>query len=218
MKLSHTLATLAAVAALATSATADVLYSWDSGLDGWSLNSGYSYTNSTTVGVTEGTGSLQITAPIGDMWWAPLSIGLDATQRTQVFSGTTGFSVDMTYLNPGYTSWYNPASVSLFVQGDGVSWTSLGSVEVPVGVTTPTHATFSIDSATANQLATGTWAQMFLAFTYGNDDSTGVVRPASVNINVDNFSNITAIPEPSTYAAIGGVIALGAALIRRRRR
>lgn len=215
MKLSLTLAASAAAVALATSSYAGLLYSWESGLDGWALNPAYTSTNSTTVGVTDGLASLEITAPMSSMWYAtPLSFGLDATQRQQVFGGATSFSLDVTYLNPGYTSWYGDASVALIVQGDGVGWTELAWAAVPVGSTT--HATFSISSTVANQLANGSWAEMILKFTYGNGGSTGT----TANIQIDNFANDVAaapIPEPSTYAVIGGLIALGFSVLRRRR-
>jgi len=45
---------------------------------------------------------------------------------------------------------------------------------------------------------------------------TGTSTPVSTRIGVDDIGFVTSIPEPSTYSLLGGFLALGAVLLRRR--
>lgn len=82
----------------------------------------------------------------------------------------------------------------------GYSWTSLSSIDV--------------DGA-QNWNMTGTSTFSLALASYSGDDTTGPAIGAG-GVYFDNFS-VTAIPEPSTYAAFAGLGALGLVLWRRRR-
>lgn len=81
------------------------------------------------------------------------------------------------------------------------------------------------DSAGTTQLGASSFASNFVAtaeptngYFFGLRTRTAAFSPSSTyTTNFDNFS-ITAIPEPSSFAALGGLVALGTAFCNRRRR
>ena len=204
----------ALVLLVASVSRASTVYSWETGLDGWSADTvnGYSITTASTLGVTDGASALQLTAPSSGMWWsAGFSRNLGGTELGQIFTGATQLGLDVTY-NPGSDTWYLDANVALIVQGEKQSWTELAGVTIPKG-TSPTAATWSISSTVASNMATSSWGQILLKLTYGNGGSAPSV------FYVDDFTtNASAIPEPSSCALVLGLVAIGGAAMRRRRR
>lgn len=199
----------------AASTQASVVYSWESGLEGWTADTagGYSITTTSALGVTDGASALQMTAPASSMWWsAGFSRNLSDSELSQVFTGATQVGMDVTY-NPGSDTWYLDGNITLIVQAEKVSWTELGGVTIPKG-SSPANATWSISSTMASDLATSSWGQLVLKLTYGNGGSAPSVFYA------DSFTSdaISAIPEPSSYALALGFFAVAGVTLRRRRR
>jgi autotransporter-associated beta strand protein len=170
---------------------ANPIFSWEVDLQGWTAAEGAAVGTSAT-GATDGTQALSVTTPMASMWWStPASVNLDGPTRQALFTGATEIKLDVTYPNPGYNSWYGNATVELILQGDGVNWTQLGSRDVAVDGG-PTTCTWPITVSQAQALASGTWAQLVLKFTYGNGGSTG---PDAV-FHVDNLRSTVVIVEP----------------------
>ncbi len=110
------------------------------------------------------------------------------------------YSSDATALNTG--TWVDVDAL------DFVSPVSVGTVGALDGNAPAQQVTLS---STITGLAVANGGTLWLRWTDFNASG------ADDGLAVDNFS-ATAIPEPSTYAGIGGVVALSAALWRRRRR
>jgi hypothetical protein len=187
--------------------SAATIFSWESGLDGWTGGS----LATTTAGATEGSQALEVTTPMANMWYAvAATVSLDAAGRQAVFNQATTLTIDVSYPNPGYNSWWAAPSVSLVIQGDGVGWTELGDQPLTVDAA-PQTLSWAVSPAQAGALAGGSWAQVMLLFKYGNGGSSG----SDAVFRVDNFtSDALAVPEPSTALAlvVGGLLAC-----RRRR-
>jgi hypothetical protein len=132
-----------------------------------------------------------------------LSLGIDGNIsvvfEANVFGQAAGAS-DWT-LNFAALDSLNTSSVSWEISTDGSSYTSLGLTSS----LTTTDSAFSVTSA----LADGS-DQVFFRGTFA-DIEVGTSRAIFDNVG------ISAVPEPSTYAAIFGVFALGFAAYRRRR-
>jgi autotransporter-associated beta strand protein len=187
-------------------ARAAPVFSWEAGTEGWLPSAGNPAVtgDETTItpgptGATEGTQALAISTPMGvtdgwhGMWYAtPTEINLDQPTRQALFTGATEILLDVSYPNPGYTSWWGTPTVELIIQGDGVSWSPLGSRDVTVDGA-PQTVSWPLSVAQAASLANGTWAQMILKFTYGNGGSS---TPNAV-FYVDNFrSTVVIVPPP----------------------
>ncbi len=116
-------------------------------------------------------------------------------------------------------------TVSLFGKE---GWTGDSQITVTLfydAPSTPSLPTNVIGTFATDSLLTGTWTQFTtgsIAATLGSVGGTlGVIieKTGSGVIAFDEVTlSVTAIPEPSTYAAIVGALALGAVAIRRRRR
>ncbi|RYD39457.1 MAG: hypothetical protein EOP83_36740, partial [Verrucomicrobiaceae bacterium] len=125
-------------------------------------------------------------------WYStPTQVNLDQATRQTLFTGATDIKLDVSYPNPGYNSWFGNAKVELIIQGDGVSWSPLGEMEVPVGAA-PQTCTWPITVGNAQSLANGTWAQLVLKFTYGNGGSTS----SNAVFHIDNLRSTVVIVEP----------------------
>ncbi len=80
----------------------------------------------------------------------------------------------------------------------------------------------TVNVATTWSMTSGNTFSIYLMGASGYDGSTSGVGPTVTagEATLDNLygTNLTAVPEPSTYAAIAGALALGAAVWRRRQR
>lgn len=187
---------------------AATVYSWESGTEGWSAGVGAAITTSTT-GASHGSQSLQITAPMANMWYStPASIGLDVGSRQSIFTGATTLTLDVSYPNPGYTSWWSAPTVTLVIQGEGVVWTELGERALTLDAA-PQTLSWAVSPAQAASIANGSWGEVLLLFKYGNGGSSGT----NAVFHVDNFTS-DAVPEPSSALLMLGIAGI---FVRRRR-
>lgn len=184
---------------------AGLVFSWEAGTEGWESSAGNPAVTgdetsvaSVTTGATEGTHALAVTTPMGvdggwhGMWYStPTQINLDQATRQALFTGATEIKLDVSYPNPGYNSWFGNAKVELIIQGDGVNWSPLGEMDVPVGAA-PQTCTWPITVGNAQSLANGTWAQLILKFSYGNGGSTS----SNAVFHIDNLRSTVVIVEP----------------------
>lgn len=184
---------------------AGLVFSWETGTEGWESSVGNPAVTgdetsiaTVTTGATEGTHALAVTTPMGvdggwhGMWYStPTQINLDQATRQALFTGATDIKLDVSYPNPGYNSWYGDAKVELIIQGDGVNWTPLGEMNVPVGGA-PQTCTWPITVGAAQSLANGGWGQLVLKFTYGNGGSTST----NAVFHIDNLRSTVVIVEP----------------------
>ena len=205
MKFRIALRSLASVLFLPTAYAAPV-FSWEAGTEGWLPSDGNLTVtgDETTItpsptGATDGAQALAITTPMGvtggshGMWYAtPTEINLDQPARQALFTGATEILLDVSYPNPGYTSWWATPTVELIIQGEGVTWSPLGTRDVSVDGA-PQTVSWSLSVAQAASLANASWAQVILKFTYGNGGSS---TPNAV-FYVDNFrSTVVIVPPP----------------------
>lgn len=115
--------------------------------------------------------------------------------------------------------------IQLYYSTDGSAWTSAGNnflIQFPTadatnnGYTTTPGTTSSI-TATALNLNISSGSSLYLAWNYSV--ISGTTTSSAQALGVDNFkvTAASAVPEPSTYAAIAGVFALGGVMWHRRR-
>lgn len=137
---------------------------------------------------------------------------------------STAFTIDSVTLSFDYERYrINSAAASVAFQysTDGTNWTSATAGDSGAfstnassyGFTTPVSTTSRTVTLTSLNLASG--SDVYFRW---NFNTTGA---NSQGIGLDNFSitaSTSAIPEPSTYAAIVGAVALGFVAVRRRRR
>ncbi len=181
--------------------SAQVLYSWETGLEGWTDNSGDVVLNlaQSTTGATEGTQALSITWQGGFGWF---NTGQTAGLVEQTLNGATQFELDVTVPDgfSGVSSWAN----MLLAFNDGThGWRQLGaSVNVPT--TAGTHRLVFDYSGLAAPPASNPWFQIHLAVNSANG--------ADRTLYLDNMH---VVPEPASMIAL----ALGGlGVIARRRR
>jgi hypothetical protein len=137
------------------------------------------------------------------------------------FSNATGATITdltLTFDYERYRLNSSPASIAFFYSFDGNSWTAAPAGDSGAfstgasayGFTTPIST--SSRQVTLSTLDFGPGANLYLRWSF----DTGGAN--SQGLGLDNFSlTASAIPEPSTYAALGGAAALATALWRRRR-
>ncbi|MDI1320305.1 MAG: PEP-CTERM sorting domain-containing protein [bacterium] len=138
-------------------------------------------------------------APLVTGTWSGGLLQVDPTQNyTLTFAPFGGFLVNGTHGD----------SISLSIEDSGFSQVHSDFSNVSVN-------TFLI---TAGTLTAGQTYNVSLRFN-NNYIDYGAIGSAngSVSYTTENSFQIQAIPEPSTYAAILGVVALGGVMIRRRR-
>ncbi len=176
---------------------ANTVFSWETDLEGWVPAEGAALAV-TPEGATDGTQALEITTPMSAMWWStPASIALDETLRPALFGNATEIKLDVSFVDPGFTSWFGAPSVELIIQGDCVNWTQLGAREVAIGGE-PQTVSWPLTLNQAESLANGGWAHIILKFTYGNGGATAT----EAVFRVDNLRSTVVIveaPEPTFY-------------------
>lgn len=110
-----------------------------------------------------------------------------------------------------------PASITFFHSTDGSTWSAAAAGDSGAfttgassyGFATPISSSSHLVTLASLNLAPGADFYLRWQFNTGGANSQG--------LGVDNFS-LTAIPEPSTYAALGGAAAFAGAWWHRRRR
>jgi hypothetical protein len=137
----------------------------------------------------------------------PLSfnIGFDLGDRSNSTFGS--FQIQLVYTNSG------------FAAGDAVDLATATGYTIADTTATFTDATAGWASVTGGRTITGLTDSLDITG-IANGQELWVVLTASgdgTQSFVDNLS-VTAVPEPSTYALIGGVLALGLVMLRRRLR
>lgn len=181
------------------------IFSWETGLEGWvgangnpDVTGDESSVAVSTIGATHGINSLAISCPPGvpggwnGMYYAnPASVGLSSVQLQSIFTNATELKLDVSYPNPGYTSWFGNGSVQIFIQGQHVDWIGLGSRSVTIDGGSQT-LTFPLSVAQAEGMATSNWGQIILNVTYGNDPDAS---PPNAVFYIDNFTN-TVVNDP----------------------
>jgi hypothetical protein len=120
-------------------------------------------------------------------------------------------------------------SQTLIEQYNGSAWVQVGST-LNVDTTNPTLVVFSVD---AQNDTLNLWLNPTPSSTAPSADVSGAIAAGSFNwVNFagewnnwkldevrlgDSFGDVTAVPEPATYAALLGALALGGVLWRRPR-
>lgn len=117
----------------------------------------------------------------------------------------------------GFTSTTNSAFSAVVATSDGSSWSSLANPSSTVDFSL--FDTTAFDNTT--NIANGSYSVSDL-YLVGNGvvtyvGSLGLKSDGSLWYSSDASDFATAVPEPATYAAIIGALALGAVVIRRRR-
>lgn len=129
-------------------------------------------------------------------------------------TGSTITSLTINYDIERYRINTAAASVSMFYSLNGTSWTAISNSTstFSTGSSSYTFSSPTTDnkSISLTGLGINTSSSIYLRW---NFDTTG---SNSQGLGLDNVS-VTAIPEPSTYAAIAGVLALGGVMWHRRR-
>lgn len=186
---------------------------------------GFSIAGYDSVNYTQGSSSLTLTnggaaygnmlsmalQPYGSTWFAPGSsivISVDVlwvgdSAGKDIGSGAGHRSaIELTFDGSGQSgSWW----------GTGIAPTSGSIVEGAWSTLTWTITPDSFDRLSISQTAAAAnqWGDLRLV----------AATNGAVTVNLDNLTfSASAVPEPSTYAALFGVVALGGAFLRRRRR
>lgn len=130
-------------------------------------------------------------------------------------TGSTITSLTINYDIERYRINTAAASVSMFYSLNGTSWTAISNSTstFSTGSSSYTFSSPTTDnkSISLTGLGINTSSSIYLRW---NFDTTG---SNSQGLGLDNVS-VTAIPEPSTYAAIFGALALAGVMIHRRRK
>lgn len=137
------------------------------------------------------------------------------------FSNTTGSTIDQLSLSFDYERYRintSAASISFFHSTDGASWTpasagdsgAFSTGDSSYGFTTLVSSVAK--SITLSSLNLSPGSSLYLRWNFSTNGSN------SQGLGLDNFSlTASAVPEPSTYAAIAGAVALLGATWHRQR-
>ena len=170
--------------------------------------------------------------PVYYFGWKDEEIGVDQ----DLFSSVSGSLLGGAWVRPSFEDWSPYSTVEVYDNstGDAHRMQIQGSSDTPgsIGLTVNGY------DVTAFEIA-GTFAEIDfpvgsdpesdihayfapLAGTYSNTDTTSRLRldgTENLNFMVDTMTiSVSAVPEPTTYAALFGAAALGLAACRRRNR
>ncbi|MCM2273581.1 MAG: PEP-CTERM sorting domain-containing protein [Candidatus Didemnitutus sp.] len=110
-------------------------------------------------------------------------------------------------------SWAAYTSVGGFDSGDELGTGSSSQVAQGANVFTPSWTVGSVDLASLGTVSAPVEVRIY----FWDDNATA---SSNMQVRMDDITltaSAAAIPEPSTYALLGGVLALGAVALRRRR-
>lgn len=201
---------LATILGLSNQAHAVLLETWDGTADGWTASQpAYSLSNSTTTGVTNGTGSLVATGTANPDYSALLS-GPTSMATTTAIANATTVSVDV--FTPGGTTGLGYLQFDLAINNATTGYTSVDGYTYTQAavIGTETTITFTIPQAIRNTLATSA-APTGLTYQIGGGGATPPIAIYFDNLRT-NLDSST--PEPASMLTLAGVG--GLALIRRR--
>lgn len=162
----------------------------------------------------------------GSLTDATLTLNFTASNRTRTWNvfGLTDQGLDG-WLE-GETNYNNgpgilPATLGNYAI-DGAAWSTLGTFGVQAGTGQQTTNPVSLNLDTFLTGNTNGYASLLLAFPSGTDtnpDWTVTSKEgAALLAPTLNLPNAQAVPEPSTYAVIFGIVALSGAFYFRRRK
>lgn len=208
-----------------------------------SVSGGTQHSEWTNANV-EALGSKAFTSQSGEVWFS-LTINVTATTTTSRFffsvnddtdlanSGyigqiNTGSQALLTGYRAGSTQYVSgnaalPQNTTLFIVGryskDGNHATEYDKMEMWVNPTsTSLGVVFTAAHATAGSgISSGINTFLISALTSSGTGATVLWDNLLVGTTQADVLDVYAIPEPSTYAALGGLAALGLATLRRRR-
>ncbi len=199
MKL-HAFVLVAGLAVLAVPASATLLYSFETGLQGWApINSGAVNLTQSTIGATEGTHSMQVNWSGGFQWYGDATNNF-AVRDALVNDPNKEILFDVTVPDGGLAGWSN----ALLAMNDSLGWRQVDNskqLDIPQTAGTYTLA-FDISGITGPN-PTGTWFQLFFS----------VNGPTTETYYIDNIRTAP-VPEPASLT----VLVAGAGLLIRRRR
>lgn len=184
----------------------------------------------------------------GSQQFINLGLMVTPGSATVGVSGTTptfnGFLVSSNLFSTTSDTYNRGFQTSIFSNGSAVDGTEVGNSAVTAatftavilsydagtklltagfdGNTTNGYNNFSLpsQSVNVNTLWGMTGSDTFSLYLFGNSgwDEAGTDISPTIGLGEATFDNLSAIPEPSTYAAIFGALALGLAAWRRRTR
>lgn len=212
----------AAIASLPTgwrmTAAGDTTVSWTDVGNVTATTAAASIGNSPTAGGRYNWGQSTTDRSIGFMtssgYASPNSILLDVRNST----GSTINTLSLSFDYERYRINTAAASISFFYSTDGTNWTaatagdsgalSTGASSYGFSTLISTHT----QSVTLSSLNLSSGSDIYFRWNFNTTGSN------SQGLGLDNFSiTASAIPEPSTYAAILGALSFGYILVRRRR-
>lgn len=210
---------------------------FESDLDGWArppeqVPERVDAIELSTIGATNGTGSLKVTTAVSpssyQVFWTHLTDYADEMGA----AGSVSLSFDVTWVDSEWETegetWSLLSQVGYYTETEGYRGVTAGGGGITSDTGNPgsfggwskggfgeVHTrtvTWDITSITANVFAADQGQQLFIGVLHSTDFTTGGTY------YFDNFNlSISAVPEPSTYAALAGLGVLGWAAYRRRR-
>lgn len=188
--------------------------SWENNLNGWG-NFSDPQSFSMTTGVTLGLYSLQINIDGEQSGLLTESFAQDwRTEILAVSDPVIEFDIvvsggDATFASFDVSSFGGPGNV-FFYHSTGTGSSAPTSYNLGAGGIQTISITVVPDAITAMTPLTDFMGMQLWMFTDATSGSTGM------QVNIDNF-RLSSIPEPSTYAAMAGVLVFAIAAIRRRK-
>lgn len=148
--------------------------------------------------------------------WATNGVAADTTEYLSLtVQPNTGYTLDLTQLTLKESrSSTGPANISIALLLNGVLQETSSTFATTNTTTTTSSAmtTRTFDFANLTSI-TATSVVQFRIYGWGGTGSTGNLRLDDIAIS----GSVSAVPEPSTYAAMAGVLALAAVAVQRRR-